>query len=641
MSTVEAKRPVYWIPDSSSDSCKFCNTKFGYLLRKHHCRKCGHIFCSSCANHFGSIPTYLAKTIHYSDVGNKVRLCTTCLTEINTAKKSRKFVEIVSFLPLNIDDYNVLRLVSKKWYNSANYVLSVVKGIPHKIPYDKFSKIERRLIKNHWRSFTGHSKYMIQTLRCLVGIVSDECFSNIIRTFKKGVKTMTCEKMYCEKCNERIHIFEVIEILYGFHGTQILSNLEAEVFFGTIISSVEIDWLSILIPYFVTLGTTEHCQRLVHNYILPRILENKNFCFKFYYECRLCRNSDTRVADYYVSLMERVLQLVTQERRDEIANCDMLIHHLENPHLDKQEKVNALCPVTMPYNTSVTIHEVHLRDMRQLTTFTKPYIIPITTNVGRKNILIKKEDLRKDRLVVIIKYMLGKIIPNVKLTPYSIFPIHGAYGWVEMIPDVETLYDIQQKTTLQNYILEQNTTLNIMQIRRNFIQSCASNALLTYMVGVGDRNLHNILVKKSSGDLVNIDFSYLLGDDPKFKTQTMSITPSMVEVLGGKESNGYKAFQSFCSNGFGKIRQYSSLWFILFLYLSKTKPPILKLYNNEQHVRKFHEERLMCNLTDEESTIRITEIVDQNSSSSWQQYLSEYSHTVTTSITNFIFDLEM
>ena len=122
----------------------------------------------------------------------------------------------------------------------------------------------------------------------------------------------------------------------------------------------------------------------------------------------------------------------------------------------------------------------------------------------------------------------------------------------------------------------------------------------------------------------------MLGDDPKFKTNTMSITPQMVEVLGGHKSEGYHAFQTFCTQGFSKIRQLSSFWFILFLYLAKTKPPILKLHNNVQHVRKFHEERLMCNMSEEESTVRIAEIVDQNSSSSWQQTISDYSHTVAT-----------
>ena len=640
MRSVEAKRPVYWIPDASTDSCKLCNVKFGYLLRKHHCRKCGFIFCSTCAGNFGSIPSYLGKTLHYRDVGNKVRLCTPCLYDISTAKKSRKFVEILSFLPLCIKDYNVLRILNKEWLNTTNYIISVVKGIQYKIPYEKYSKLERRIIKNHWRSFTGHSTYMIQSLRCLVGIVSNDYFSNVIRCYKEGKKNTSCKALHCEQCSTSIGPLELLELLYDFHGTQILNNAEAEVFFGNILTKVEIDWLSILIPYFLTIGTTDACQRLVHNYILPRILENKNFLFKFYYECRLCRDGDTRVTDYYVSLMERVLQMVNQDLRDELAKCDLLLHYLENPHVDKQEKVNELCPVTMPYNTSIIVHEIFLNKMYQLNTFTKPYILPVATNVGPKNILLKKEDLRKDRLVVIIKYILGKLIPNIKLTPYSIFPIHGSYGWVEMIADVETLFDIQKRTTLQNFILENNADMNILQIRRNFIQSCASNALLTYMVGVGDRNLHNILLK-NNGEIVNIDFSYLLGDDPKFQTHTMSITPSMVEVLGGHNSDGYKAFQDFCSNGFSKIRQYSSFWFILFLYLSKTKPPILKLYNNVQHIRKFHEERLMCNLTEEESTVRISEIVDQNSSSSWQQYLSDYSHTVATSIKSFIFDLEL
>lgn len=35
-----------WIPDEKVDNCFNCNKRFMYLLRrKHHCRKCGFIFC--------------------------------------------------------------------------------------------------------------------------------------------------------------------------------------------------------------------------------------------------------------------------------------------------------------------------------------------------------------------------------------------------------------------------------------------------------------------------------------------------------------------------------------------------------------------------------------------------------------------
>ena len=67
MTSVKPKRPVYWIPDSTTDSCKLCNTKFGYLLRKHHCRNCGRIFCYKCSSQFIKIP----KTQKISRVCNK------------------------------------------------------------------------------------------------------------------------------------------------------------------------------------------------------------------------------------------------------------------------------------------------------------------------------------------------------------------------------------------------------------------------------------------------------------------------------------------------------------------------------------------------------------------------------------------
>lgn len=40
----------YWMPDSVSKQCYECSEKFTTFRRKHHCRVCGQIFCSSCCN---------------------------------------------------------------------------------------------------------------------------------------------------------------------------------------------------------------------------------------------------------------------------------------------------------------------------------------------------------------------------------------------------------------------------------------------------------------------------------------------------------------------------------------------------------------------------------------------------------------
>jgi hypothetical protein len=38
-----------WVPDSAYGSCFRCSAAFGLLLRRHHCRLCGQIFCAKCS----------------------------------------------------------------------------------------------------------------------------------------------------------------------------------------------------------------------------------------------------------------------------------------------------------------------------------------------------------------------------------------------------------------------------------------------------------------------------------------------------------------------------------------------------------------------------------------------------------------
>ncbi|GIY14026.1 hypothetical protein CEXT_688992 [Caerostris extrusa] len=46
-----------WIDDHEVSECLGCRSQFSFLLRKHHCRQCGRIFCSSCSNNWLSTPS--------------------------------------------------------------------------------------------------------------------------------------------------------------------------------------------------------------------------------------------------------------------------------------------------------------------------------------------------------------------------------------------------------------------------------------------------------------------------------------------------------------------------------------------------------------------------------------------------------
>ena len=39
----------HWVPDEERTSCLTCSEIFTLFLRKHHCRKCGEIYCHKCS----------------------------------------------------------------------------------------------------------------------------------------------------------------------------------------------------------------------------------------------------------------------------------------------------------------------------------------------------------------------------------------------------------------------------------------------------------------------------------------------------------------------------------------------------------------------------------------------------------------
>ena len=43
------KASVVWKRDRSVAQCPLCASHFGFLLRKHHCRKCGEVVCAECS----------------------------------------------------------------------------------------------------------------------------------------------------------------------------------------------------------------------------------------------------------------------------------------------------------------------------------------------------------------------------------------------------------------------------------------------------------------------------------------------------------------------------------------------------------------------------------------------------------------
>lgn len=80
-------RPAFvlaaWQPDASASACGRCQARFGFTVRRHHCRYCGHIFCIDCAGESieaSFLPPLPRRREFRRDMRAQsvVRLCETC-----------------------------------------------------------------------------------------------------------------------------------------------------------------------------------------------------------------------------------------------------------------------------------------------------------------------------------------------------------------------------------------------------------------------------------------------------------------------------------------------------------------------------------------------------------------------------------
>ncbi|ORX77592.1 FYVE-domain-containing protein [Anaeromyces robustus] len=67
----------HWKPDSEVSSCADCNRPFTLINRRHHCRKCGDIFCGQCTN----FTARLDQDCRFNPKGIESRICRKCNEE--------------------------------------------------------------------------------------------------------------------------------------------------------------------------------------------------------------------------------------------------------------------------------------------------------------------------------------------------------------------------------------------------------------------------------------------------------------------------------------------------------------------------------------------------------------------------------
>ncbi|KAI8329836.1 kinase-like domain-containing protein [Chlamydoabsidia padenii] len=196
------------------------------------------------------------------------------------------------------------------------------------------------------------------------------------------------------------------------------------------------------------------------------------------------------------------------------------------------------------------------------------------------------DDLRQDQLVIQIITLMDKLLRkenlDLKLTPYKVLATGPEHGLMQFIPSksLAAVLDEHQNNVLDYFRQHHPDAEGIYGINNsvmeNYIRSCAGYCVITYLLGVGDRHLDNLLLSPQ-GHLFHVDFGFILGRDPKPFPPPMKLCKEMIEAMGGADSPHYNKFRQFCYTAFTTLRRNSNLILNLFALMVDANIPDIKI----------------------------------------------------------------
>ncbi|VAI27506.1 unnamed protein product [Triticum turgidum subsp. durum] len=242
----------------------------------------------------------------------------------------------------------------------------------------------------------------------------------------------------------------------------------------------------------------------------------------------------------------------------------------------------------------------------------KSSLIPLrltfkTANGGTSKMIFKKgDDLRQDQLVIQMVSLMDRLLKlenmDLHLTPYQVLATGQDEGMVEFIPSSPLAQIISEHRSITSYLQkfhpDEDGPFGITaQCLETFIKSCAGYSVITYIMGVGDRHLDNLLIR-DDGCLFHVDFGFILGRDPKPFPPPMKLCKEMVEAMGGTESQYYTRFKSYCCEAYNILRNNSSLILNLFTLMERSSIPDISA---EENATLKVQEKFRLDLDDEEA----------------------------------------
>ncbi|KAJ2439192.1 Phosphatidylinositol (PI) 3-kinase, partial [Coemansia sp. RSA 2424] len=281
-----------------------------------------------------------------------------------------------------------------------------------------------------------------------------------------------------------------------------------------------------------------------------------------------------------VSDLAHISSEVRTLRETRQRKVEWLRSHLADP----KNGLVSFEPLVLPLDPSVEVVGIQADKASVFKSTMMPLFLHFVKPDGELYPVIFKagDDMRQDQLVVQIITLMDRLLRNesldLRLTPYHVLATRVDQGFSQFIPS-QSLAAIlaENNNSILAYLRKTSPDLDgpygvSTDVMETYVKSCAGYCVITYLLGVGDRHLDNLLLTPH-GHLFHVDFGYILGRDPKPFPPPMKLCKEMVEAMGGMESLMYQRFKSHCFVAFSILRKSSNLILNLFSLMIHSNIP--------------------------------------------------------------------
>ncbi len=325
----------------------------------------------------------------------------------------------------------------------------------------------------------------------------------------------------------------------------------------------------------------------------------------------------------FISVISRISHLTSLKSGLTIVKkTERAKHFLADP---KNELMIIDPPLPLPLDPSILICGVYPDETAVFKSSLSPLKMTFKTITGRHYPILFKtgDDLRQDQLVIQIIMLMDQLLRkenlDLKLSPYKILATGATAGAVQFVPSaslagISTKHGGRGQPPILNYLRLNNPDDKApLGVRKEamdiYVKSCAGYAVITYLLGVGDRHLDNLLIAPS-GHFFHIDFGYILGRDPKPFAPLVKIGSEMADGMGGQGHENWTKFKEYCFTAFAALRKQSGLVLNLFGLMVDANIPDIRA--EPERVVERVMERFMLEASEEEAMRAFEKIIEDS-----------------------------